>query len=543
MKANKLKRKVSNMEIKALVESILENMTLKEKIYQTICHHSGIPEKTFYTENEEELKAYAEQHPYGSFFLGEEIIGGNAVKGANIAAAIKRYQKYAKYPALFCGDTEYGAGYMLENDDAGVFPYQMALGATRDTSLAYEYGKYTALDAAVTGINWSLAPVADINYNFINPVTNTRAFGDDAELVAEMADAVVRGMQDYGLAATAKHFPGDGTDYRDQHYVTTTNRMSVEEWKKTYGMVYKKLIDSGVMSIMAGHINFPAYQKERFDGVALPGSLSKELLTDLLKGEMGFEGVIVSDAVWMNGFLTFYQPTVVAEIESFKAGCDIILWPSAAYPEMLEKAINEGTVSMERLDDAVTRILTMKAKLGLLGNKVEFKTDSRDGSYIMDKRVAEAAVTLVKDRHNQLPKKDIKKVTIIGITTYDEDFDTLQTMKSQFEANGVAVDLFRHECPTTPCADSDLIIYATFIRQHHPRVFLDTEFSWQTATFAREKVCAVALGSPYMLSAHFETVPMAIAAYSDTKGCQRAVADAICGKIAFKGTLPVKLPN
>lgn len=531
------------MEIKTLVAELLGKMTLKEKIYQTICTHSGIPVKTFYSEDEQEVKKYAEEHPFGSFFLGEEIIGGNAIRGEKIAKAIERYKKYAKYPPMFCGDTEYGAGYMLETDEAGVFPYQMTLGASGDTELAYEYGKYTALDAAITGINWSLAPVADINYNFINPVTNTRAFGDDAALVAEMTDAVVRGMQEYGLAATAKHFPGDGTDYRDQHYVTTTNRMSVDEWKATYGRVYKKLIDSGVMSIMAGHINFPAYQKERFDGVALPASLSKELLTDLLKGEMGFEGVIVSDAVWMNGFLTFYQPTVVAEVESFKAGCDIILWPSAAYPEALEKAINSGDVSIERLDDAVTRILTMKAKLGLLGNKVDFKTDSRDGSYTMDKKVAEAGLTLVRDRHSDLPKKDMKKVTIIGITQYDEDFDSLQTMKAAFEENGVAVDLFRHECPTTPCADSDLVIYVTFIKQHHPRVFLDTEFSWQTSTFARDKVCAVALGSPYMLSAHFETAPMAIAAYSNTRGCQRAVVDAVLGKIPFSGKLPVKLPN
>ena len=522
------------------VQKILREMTLEEKIYQTVCRHA---DEEFYQSDSGKLKKYAEEKPYGAFFVGEEIIGNAPVEGELIRSSIKKYKQAAKIQPLFSADVEFGCGYMFKDKaSCGNYPWQMSLGATGDTSLAYEYGKYTALDAADIGINWAFAPVCDINYNFFNPVVNTRAFSDKAKTAADFSEAVVRGMQEYGLAATAKHFPGDGTDFRDQHFVVTSNFFSKEKWMKTYGAVYRRLIGADVSTVMAGHINFPDYQKERFEGVALPASLSSELITGLLKNELGFKGIVVSDAVCMNGFRTFYQPQTEAEIQCFKAGCDMLLWPSEKYTDELKRRIQSGEIPMERLDDAVSRILSVKERFGLL-NKVEFPSGDRRQSLELDERIARAAVTKVWDKTNLLPLKNAEKVVIVALTPNDDEFAGLNVMKDEFEKNGIKAVLFKWECPGDKWPDCDAIIYVTFCHQHKPRIYLDTVTSWQTAAYGREKVIAVALGSPYLLSIHFETVPAAIAAYSDTPGSQRAAVQAICGKIPFSGKLPVKLPN
>jgi len=304
-------------------EDILKKMSLKDKIYQTIVFHA---DESFYNNDAEFIKNFAESKPYGGVFVGEEIIGGKIAVGDEITNAVKRYRENSKYSPIICGDTEFGCGYMFPDKRYSDCPWQMALGAANDKSLAYDYGKYTALAAKEIGINLSLAPVADININFHNPVVNTRAVGDKPELVAEMVSEVVKGMQDFGLGATAKHFPGDGVDYRDQHYVLTNNSLTTDEWDKSFGLVYRRLIDEGVMCIMAGHLAYPAYQKERIDSVAPPATLSEELISGLLKTELGFSGVVMSDALCMNGLRSIYGSQIKAELKCFSSGVDMMLY-------------------------------------------------------------------------------------------------------------------------------------------------------------------------------------------------------------------------
>ncbi len=522
----------------SIVKDLLGKMSLKEKIYQTMIMRS---EAYLYDET---AATQLEQTSFGGFFVGEEIIGSQAMKGDDIVSAIERAHRYSTVPPIICADTEFGCGYMFPDGRYSDFPWQMTLGATANTEFAYDFGKYTAIPAKEIGVNLSLGPVADLNVNFLNSVVNTRAIGDDPALVGDMLSAMVKGMQEYGMGATLKHFPGDGVDYRDQHFVLTSNTLSVEEWKKSYGAVYKRLIDEGTLCIMAGHLSFPAYQKERVDGFALPATLSKELICGLLKGELGFRYAVMSDAVCMNAFRTTYCDQIKSELECFKAGVDLLLWPSEAFAEALENAILSGEIPQSRLDDAVERILLMKYELGLFGGKT-FKTDTMDKVFEMDREIAEAAVTLVRDRKGFLPQKDLKKIAIVSITPYAEEHESLRTMQAEFEKNGVEVEVYKADFYTADCPDCvkdyDMIIYVTFCHQHKPCGALQILPSWQVGALNRERTVVVTLGSPYLINSNFPTINTAIALYSDTKECQKAAVHAIMGQIPFKGKLPVKL--
>ena len=286
------------------------DLSLREKILQTVVikvdKDNFVPEQVG-----------------AAFFFGEIITEADEM-GLDLARkTLAQYIDNAKIPILVTSDFENGCGSMLKG--LTPMPYLMGLGATNSEEIAYNYGKATALEARSMGANWSFSPVADLNINKRNPLVNVRGIGDDPEHAIRLLKQVVRGMQENGLAACAKHFPGDGLDYRDQHIVTTYNDLTLEDWKKLSGRVFQELIDDGVYSIMAGHITLPDYQKEIFsNGMKLPATLSYELITNLLKKEMGFDGVVVTDALRMGGFMGWYKTQRQAEIESFKAGYDAL---------------------------------------------------------------------------------------------------------------------------------------------------------------------------------------------------------------------------
>ena len=214
------------------------------------------------------------------------------------------------------------------------------------------------------GLNWSFAPIVDINMDFHNPITNVRTFGSDPEQVLCCASAYLRGAKENHVAVAIKHFPGDGVDERDQHIVTSVNSLDAEQWDKTYGYVYQNLIDQGAQTVMAGHIALPCYasKEERF----LPASLAKSLLTGLLREKLGFNGLISTDATPMVGF-TAAMPRSKAIPTAIAAGADMILFNKDLDEDyrFLLDGIDSGIVTLERLDEAVTRILATKAALGL----------------------------------------------------------------------------------------------------------------------------------------------------------------------------------
>ena len=319
-------------------------LTRREKIGQT-CQLHG---KEIAGLADEQLAAYLHERPIGSVFLGSEIIGSDGDCAEGLQVLIERLQKKSQIPLSISGDLENGAGGAVRGLTA--FPVNLALGAVNDPAEAYEYGKWTAVEAARIGFNWTFGPVVDLSLNWLNPIVSVRSLGSFPDRVAELASALIRGLQDHGLSATAKHFPGDGVDFRDQHLCVSVNAFSEEKWQMTFGRVYEACFAAGVHSVMAGHIALPWIEPGTGTGRApLPGTTSRCILHDLLRERMGYDGVVVSDALIMAGFRgrTSGQENLI--VEAFQAGIDVMLWPGSDYFDLMERALETGRISEERL--------------------------------------------------------------------------------------------------------------------------------------------------------------------------------------------------
>ncbi|MEK4061970.1 MULTISPECIES: glycoside hydrolase family 3 protein [Paenibacillus] len=446
-------RKALAKEERDWVERTLRSMSLREKIGQTMQDHAGrLP---FQGMNEGTIRAYLEKYPVGSFFIGGEVIQKAAGKAEEYREWVELLQKVSKYPLLFSGDLEFGAGSAVKSLTA--FPPLLALAAADDEALAYEYGKYTAIEGRAAGFTWALAPGTDLLLNWMNPVITTRCLGDDAERALRLSSAVMRGMQDYGIAACAKHFPGDGVDYRDQHIITTINGLSEEEWFATYGRVSQQMIDQGVMSYMTGHIALPWLEANAQGNKPVPATVSARITTELLRNRMGFEGVVLSDALDMGGFLAWgdYETRIV---DCFNCGTDVLLWPGVNYFEVMERAVASGKVTMERLDASVRRVLEMKAELGmqhldaegrdhsaapLLNDKLhpELDREARE----LSTTLAGRCITLVRNRRNLLPlnPQTTRRVLVIMLNKVTEGrkYDRMELFVGHLKARGLQVDI------------------------------------------------------------------------------------------------------
>ncbi len=338
-----------NHSQQAWVEKNLASMSIQEKIGHLLC-----PEDQGYSVDEWR-KIQRETH-IGSAFFGFRPT-------ERPAACVRALQAEARIPLLIASDLENGAGCMVEG--LTEFPRAMAAGAAGETALVEEMGRITGREGRSAGIHWTFSPVVDLNFNFQNPVTNVRSLGDEATAVSRLAVSWIQGMQHNGrLAATAKHFPGDGMDDRDQHICTTVNSATITKWWRTYGRVWKAVIEAGVMSIMVGHIAFPDYEGYRnHPSAALPATLSPRIQVDLLRGELGFQGVIVSDAVPMIGIASRVRREEKA-LQNILAGSDVVLFAEPVKDfGYLMQAYENGRLSLQRIEELVRRILEMKARL------------------------------------------------------------------------------------------------------------------------------------------------------------------------------------
>ena len=489
-----------------------------------------------------------------AFFFGEIITDADEMGLECARRTLARYIDNAKIPILITSDFENGCGSMLKG--LTPLPYMMGLGAANSEQLAYDYGKATALEARSVGANWSFSPVSDLNINKRNPLVNVRGIGDDPDHAIRLLKQVVRGMQENGMAACAKHFPGDGLDYRDQHIVTTNNDLPFSEWKKLSGRVFQALIDDGVYSIMAGHITLPDYQKEIFsNGMKLPATLSHELITNLLKKEMGYKGVVVTDALGMGGFLGWYKTKRQSQIESFKAGCDMMLWPTEHYVDDMIQAIENGYISMERLDDAVSRILLMKEKLGLFekdNHAVDLSPSECEFVKKTQEHVAEGSVTLIRDDAHFFPldPEKTKKVAVIPVTHHQPAFEEAELLCQELKDRGFEVDYYKELIPDSEdpgvVESHDLVIYAVFSRPFRPMGFLDFWFPEarkvaNCCKYGSDKTIVVSFGSPYFGNQYFERALTYVNAYSMLSPSVKAFVKAAVGESKFSNFSPVSL--
>ena len=407
------------------VEETIQSMSTEEKIGQLFVNMGS--ERT-----EEYLTNVLDTYHIGA-------VRYNPGKAEEVYDQNKILQEKSKIPMLIAANTEAGGnGACTDGTEVGL---EVKIGATNDTKYAYEMGRVSGVEASAIGCNWSFAPIVDINYNWRNPIISSRSFGSDPDLVLEMSLAYMKGIQESGILPAAKHWPGDGIDERDQHLSFSVNSLSTEDWDQTFGKVYKGLIDAGLPSIMAGHIHLPAYQRHFNPGVKdeelLPATLSKEITTDLLRGKLGFNGVVVTDASHMLGLTGAMKRSELIPT-SIAAGCDLFLFfndPDEDFASMMEGYKN-GIITEERLQEALERILGLKAKLGLHKKaKTEILPPKEEAlakiglpeNKALFKEVADHAITLVKDKQEIWPvtPEKYKRILLVDVKGVQGGFGAL----------------------------------------------------------------------------------------------------------------------
>jgi beta-N-acetylhexosaminidase len=431
-------------EALAWVKNTLASMTEIEKIHQLFC-------LVAYTANREEIDRFTALGAGG--IMCRQMSSGEAIE------IISRFQSQAKIPLLIAANLEAGGnGICTEGTRLGC---ELQVAATGDVKFARALGDIAGAEAAAVGCNWAFAPIIDIDYNFRNPITNTRTFGSDPETVREMGVAYVKAVQAHAVAASIKHFPGDGVDERDQHLVTSVNSLSTGEWDKTYGMVYQSCIDAGAMTVMAGHIMQPAWSRQLSpclkDSEILPASLSSELLNKLLREKLGFNGLVVTDATPMAGFgIPMSRNRAVPGC--IAAGCDMILFTKNLSEDIfyMEEGVRTGIITLQRLDEAVTRILALKAALGLY-RKNNIPNQETIQAVIgckkhqdLSRECADKAITLVKNVQDVLPisPQKYKRVLFHSIESSDKGLwtgpnaDAGKKLMDKLIARGFEVTVF-----------------------------------------------------------------------------------------------------
>ena len=438
-------------------------------------------------------------------------------------------------------------------------PNPLALAAINDVQATRTISSIMAIEARAMGINWSFTPVLDINAAFRSPIVATRGFGSDPARIARHALAQIEVFQSNGIAATVKHWPGEGHDDRDQHLVTTTNPLTVAQWEATHGQLYRAAIAAGVMSIMSAHIAFPAFVRSLDPNAGAeafrPASVSRVLNDTLLRGELGFNGLIVSDATPMGGFGSF-APRAQMLPEVVENGCDLILFsgdPEADFA-LIRAAIADGRISPSRHEAALTRILGLKAALGLHLGPVATATSQRqllggDKDRATARAITARAPTLVKDVQGLLPLSPQKhhRVLVVsgGIVSPIHPNPIAFDLPQMLRAEGFDVT---HYTPGTQInsGNFDLMLYLlgeeTLLTRG--RVFLDWARIAGNFHAAMDRhwhdipTAMISFGYPYMLY-DAARMPCYINAYATMPSMQSAVVDCLLGRAAWNTTSPV----
>ena len=466
----------------------------------------------------------------------------------------------SEIPLLISGDIEGGAigipfGTRITN--------QLGLAATGSPALADEAVSVLAAEARALGYNWTFTPVLDINAAFRSAIVATRSYGSNVETILEQGLVNVRAFQRAGIAATAKHWPGEGYDDRDQHLVTTINPLDMAAWHERFGRLYQGLIDAGVMTVMSAHIALPAYAKQHgASGLEAyrPASVSRFLNIDLLRGELGFNGLIVSDASAMAG-LSSWADRAECIPEVISSGCDVLLFPSPFETDFghVMKALSDGRISEARLEDAVTRVLGLKAALGLHRKSIDelmpplpqARAIVRSTPHrAVEQRVASAAITLVKDVRKTLPLSVAKHRRIVVLTDSERGGFAGQPameliVQRLLGERGFEVRAFDAANPPTP-ADTDLVMYllaqeSLLVRSH---IYLDwsrVHGSWQGGMrrYWHPLPCLlVSFGHPYYLY-DAPRLPCVVNAYTAIEPVQEALVRKLLGDEPFTGAQPV----
>ena len=486
------------------------------------------------------------------------FVGGNLDAAWHVTHALL---EAAQVPPLISGDLEGGA---IAMPFATQLPNQLGLAAAGDSAMSEQVVGVLAREARALGYNWSFTPVIDINAAFRSAIVATRSYGSEPETILTQALINLRTFQSQGIAATIKHWPGEGFDDRDQHLVTTLNPLDMDQWHASFGQLYRSMIEGGVLSVMAGHIALPAYAKA--NGVqgletCRPASVSRLLNQQLLRQELGFNGVIVSDASSMAG-LSSWDKRARVVVDVFNSGCDMLLFPSPSLEEdlaHLQQALSDGRVTWARMDEALLRVLGMKAALGLHQKTLEQRLPAlsqahqvvRQASHLdVEKNAASASITLVKDVHALLPLSAQRHKRIVVVTDPDRSGFAYQApapliLPALLAEHGFEVREFDPQNPPT-AADTDLVLYilaqeSLLTRSHIYLDWLRLHRGLRTSMrrYWQDLPCAmVSFGHPYYLY-DAPRMPCMVNAYTAIEPVQRAVLRKLLGEEPFTASSPV----
>ena len=538
------------------VERTLRSMTLDQKIGQMLTARASTG--AFRALDSEELEGM--RRAITEFHVGGVHAGiGDA---AAIAVTLNEMQRLAKIPLLTTSNFEGGAGYVLYG--ATRMPLAMAMAATGDVNLAYEAGRVTAQEGRALGVNVNFYPVVDVNNNPENPIINIRSFGEDPATVSRFVTAYVRGIQENGQLATAKHFPGHGDVTTDSHLAMPTLDVSRDRLGKIELPPFKAAFDAGVGAVMSAHIWLPQLEKEK----GVPATLSRSILTDLLRDEMGYEGLVITDSMSMRGITSSFKNDD-ATVRAVEAGADLLIGlPKVEQSyRALQEAVRAGRIPQDRIDQSVRRILLAKARLGLTDASKRFidanllmRKVGTSANRAVAQRIADNAITLVRDDKNVLPlrmDKDTRAVQINVVDTREgwregavgrvlttelvKRFPRAVTVQIDDQSTSTEYDLVRKLAQV-----SDVLIVNGFVRvaSYKGSIALDDK---QVALLRdlgamKKPFVFTSFGSPFVLT-HVKELPSYAVTYDISPTAELAAIKAITGEIPYRGRLPVNLPG
>jgi beta-N-acetylhexosaminidase len=539
------------------VESSLHQMSIEEKVGQLLftTYHGS------FTATDSETYAQL-MHDINDLHVGGFItithgspLGIVKDQAYPTAVLANQLQSKSKIPLLIGADYERGTA--MRQDEGTSFPTAMALAAAGNPKDAYTMGKITALEARAVGVQWVYAPVSDVNNNPGNPIINTRSFGEDPARVSEFVSEFIRGVQENGALATAKHFPGHGDTATDSHIDLPVIKADRERMEHLELVPFRAAIAAGVGSIMTGHLNVPAFEPDP----ATPATLSPHILTDLLRKELGFQGLVITDALDMGGITVRYAPGDAA-VRAFLAGADALLMPpvpDAAYQALLAAA-KSGRISQERLDASLRRILQAKARLGLNKNRLV------DISALNEKfaktawqetaqEISDRGITLLRDKAHLLPLDGTKPTRALLVSLYsDPEPYPGEDLEAQLRARFDSLIALRADTKFVhadtlklPPADSyDIAILALFVRVSDRKgdiaVPADQMPVIDQIYKSGKPVITLGMGSPYLIE-RFPQADTWLSAFGISDVAQISMARALFGEIPIRGHLPVTIPG
>jgi beta-N-acetylhexosaminidase len=536
----------------------LEQLSLHDRIAQLIVVRGY---GDFPPDSDAEYKQFRhwiEDDHVGGFIVAGRIRNGSVIPAQpfEMAVFINEMQRKSKLPLLVASDFERGASMRVA--ETARFPYLMAFGAARDLDAVRELGLATAREARALGVTWVFAPDADVNNNPDNPVINIRSFGEDPHAVSESVAAFIEGAHSDAanyVLLSAKHFPGHGDTAQDSHMQLARLDQPKERIEQVELMPFRSAIAHGIDSIMTAHLAVPAFEPQ-----PIPATVSHNILTTLLRDELNFKGIIVTDAMEMQGVAALFTPGEAA-VRAIEAGADVLLMPTdpAVSIEAIEAAVKSGRLSQARIDASVRKILAAKERTGLFNQRtvnLDEITSRLDAAKldVLAESVAERAITLVKDDQHlfPLPNGAAPCLVVMGEGSFYTRGETLARELTRrapglkvFPASSAMPDnlLAAYAAQTAACKQIYVAAFVT-VAANRGNVNLEGGLGGLLSALIKgpAPVALISFGNPYLLK-DFPDVAAYAATFSTAATSESAVAKAIAGEISISGKMPVSIPG